>query len=149
MARQCVVSSCGACRSTKWDTSQISPKATATNISTRNAEPRVATVIAASTSDKCMAHLAVPAKPHVRNSHRLIWFRFRMEFSVETFLDAPPRRQPLGLACCRVATVGRDCVRILPKPVAQHRDLLNSSVCDCEQPFPWNAMVSCSVFNAT
>jgi hypothetical protein len=62
------------------DTSQISPKATKMNISARNAVLRAATARKASTSDKCMARLAVLRSP-MGNSPMLSLFRFRSENS--------------------------------------------------------------------
>jgi hypothetical protein len=55
--------------------SQISPKATKTNISTRNAVLRAATARKASTGDKCMVRLADLRSP-MGNSPTLSLFRF-------------------------------------------------------------------------
>lgn len=59
-------------------TSQISPRATKTSISARNAVLRKVTARKASTRDKCMARLAGLRSP-MGNSPMLSLFRFRSE----------------------------------------------------------------------
>ena len=102
MALQCFGSKCGErlimwlrAGSTIGDTSQISPKATKTNISARNAVLRTATARRASTSDKCMARLAVLRSP-MRNSPMLSLFRFRSEIPGQ---ESPSPRTLPELGC--------------------------------------------------